>query len=246
MSERVAAGRVATDAVRAWMRDVPSRPFVVGLGGSVAVGKSTLAASVAECFGEFNHEALVIGTDGFLFPNATLIERQAIDRKGEPDTYDEASLRALIAAMRAGASTLSVPTYSHRTFDVGSARTVSVGDVVMFEGVNALQPTLVDSYDLSIYLHADETVVRAWYVERFLGLINEAERDEESYYRRFVEQSPDTRRETAGWVWDTINAPNLHRFVLPTRSLANVVLHLDADHCVIDVEHSKRVRPGRS
>jgi type I pantothenate kinase len=219
-------------------------PFIVGVGGSVAVGKSTLAASVArELQDTFNTEAIVIGTDGFLFPNHQLIERGVIDRKGEPDTYDESALRSVISAMRDGMSPLTVPTYSHRTFDVGAPRSISVGDVVVFEGVNALQPTLVDAYDIGVYLHADEAVVRNWYVERFLGLIIAAEDDAENYYRRFVDQSADDRRATAIWVWDKINAPNLQRFVAPTRTLADLVVHLDANHQVVDVE---LITPERS
>ncbi len=214
-----------------------SVPVIVGLGGSVAVGKSTLAAAVVEELSTlFRCEAAVIGTDGFLFSNAELETRGLLSRKGEPQTYDEASLLKVVADMRAGCSPLWVPTYSHRTFDVGPPTSVPIGDVIVFEGVNALQPGLLGAYDLAIYLDANATVIRTWFIERFLGLVAAAEGDTDSYYRRFVDQSADTRRTTARWVWDTINAPNLDRFVAPTKAAAHLVVHLDANHALVAVD----------
>ncbi len=235
-----AAVMVAEEINRVRSSGPPRVPFVVGIGGSVAVGKSTLAAAVASQLTTIGGErAIILGTDGFLFPNARLLEHGSIDRKGEPDTYNEAALLDVIADMRSGRTMVRVPTYSHRTFDVGDSVTVTVGSVVIVEGVNALQSSLVSAYDVSLYLHADEGVVRDWYVERFIGLIEAAEVDDQSYYRRFVDQSAAQRGETARLVWDSINAPNLHRFVAPTRELADVVVHLDATRSVLSLERRR-------
>ncbi len=223
-------------------------PFVLGVGGSVAVGKSTLAENVsALAAARKGWSVTTIGTDGFLFPNSALAERGALDRKGEPDTYDEAALLQVIARVRDGASALEVPRYSHRTFDVEPGEPVLIGDVVIIEGVNALQPGLVEAYDLSVYLDADEDVIIGWFVERFLAMVTAAESDSESFYRRFVDLDTPGRMSMAHAVWSSINGPNLHRFVAATKDVADVVVTLDAGHGVIGVTAGRgRLRPGRS
>ena len=202
-------------------------PRIVGIGGSVAVGKSTLADAVVDRLGG---AVTVIGTDGFLYSNAVLEARGAIDRKGEPDTYDEEALLGLLHQVRSGVAEIAVPTYSHRTFDVGRPTLRTVHPLVLVEGVNALQPRLVEAYDLAVYLDADETVVKAWFVERFLAQVTDAESDPTSFYQRFVGLGLSERRAMASSVWDQINLPNLRRFVVPTRAHADLVVVLDTDH----------------
>jgi type I pantothenate kinase len=211
-------------------------PLVVGLSGAVAVGKSTLAQRMRIAAAEqHGWRVTIVGTDGFLFPNRILAEHGLLETKGAPNTYDEDALRATIAVIRGGAEFVEVPTYSHRTFDVDPGEPVVIGDVVVIEGVNALQPTLVGSYDMAVYLDADEDVIVGWFVDRFLGMVLAAETDDESFYRRFVPLDAPGRVSMARSVWTQINAPNLHRFVAPTKAHADLVVRLDAMHRAVAV-----------
>ena len=212
--------------------DRREHPLVVGIGGSVAVGKSTVAADLVAYLATHGVTATVVATDGFLFPNSVLEVRGAIDRKGEPDTYDEDALVAVLGAIRAGVASVEIPTYSHRSFDVVAGASVTVGDVVLVEGVNALQPRLAALHDLSVYLDAPDDVVRRWFVDRFLRHVDEAETDLQSFYRRFLALGSDGRAEMASSVWEMINLPNLARFVAPTRANADLVVTFDATHSV--------------
>ena len=212
--------------------DRSGHPLVVGIGGSVAVGKSTVAADLVAYLASNRVTATVIATDGFLFPNSVLEARGTIDRKGEPDTYDEDALVAALVAIRAGVASVEIPTYSHRSFDVVAGASVTVGGIVLVEGVNALQPRLVALQDLSVYLDAPDEVVQRWFVDRFLRHVDDAETDPQSFYRRFLALDPDGRAEMASSVWEMINLPNLTRFVAPTRANADLVVTFDAAHSV--------------
>ncbi len=236
---------VVAEIETAWSR-VGRSPFVLGVGGSVAVGKSTLAEAVRS-LGSLRRgwKVTTIGTDGFLFPNRLLADRGLLDNKGEPNTYDEAALLEVITSVRGGATLVHVPRYSHRTFDVEAGDAVAVGDVVIIEGVNALQPALVGAYDLALYLDADESVIVGWFVERFLGMVVAAESDSHSFYRRFVDLDEAGRASTARSVWFGVNGPNLHRFVAPTKGSADIVVTLDASHAVVGLTHHGRsAAPG--
>ena len=212
--------------------DLSGRPLVVGIGGSVAVGKSTVAADLVAYLATRGITTTVIATDGFLFPNSVLAARGAIDRKGEPDTYDEDALAAVLGAIRDGAASVEIPTYSHRSFDVVAGVPVMVGGIVLVEGVNALQPRLAARQDLSVYLDAPDDVVKRWFVDRFLRHVDDAETDPQSFYRRFLVLNPDGRADMAVSVWEMINLPNLVRFVAPTRANADLVVTFDATHSV--------------
>lgn len=214
------------EAVRA--RLPVGRPGVVGLTGSVAVGKTTLALHIATVLGT---AVEVVGTDGFLFPNAVLGPWGLLERKGFPETFDDAGLADFVGAVRSGADPVAVPTYDHGTYDVGSPRIVSPAPrVVVLEGIRALaQPELLD---VGIYLDADEGTVVDWYVSRFLGLRDAARTDPTSFYRRFLHLSDAETAHVAREVWADVNGPNLRENIAPQRAVAEIVVTKRADHSI--------------
>ena len=189
----------------------------------MAVGKSTLAAALAESLRPARVE--VVATDGFLLPNAELAARGLLAQKGFPASYDDDAIDAFVEDLRAGRPA-SVPVYSHANYDrvPGEVTTVAGADVVIVEGVNALQPSLAAALDLAVYLDADEALVRSWYVARFLEQIVVAEDDETSFYRGFVGLDEAGRRSLAEQVWEGVNLVNLVEHIEPTRANAHVVV----------------------
>lgn len=191
----------------------------------MAVGKSTLAAALAEALSPLRVE--VVATDGFLLPNAELSARGLLAQKGFPASYDLAAIGAFVADLRAGRPA-SVPVYSHATYDrvAGESTVIAAADadVVIVEGVNALQPGLAPALDLAIYLDADEALVRSWYVARFLEQITHAETDQTSFYRGFVALDEHGRRELAEQVWEGVNLVNLVEHIAATKANADLVV----------------------
>ena len=220
------------EAVRA--RLPVGRPGVVGLAGSVAVGKTTLAHQIAAALGA---AVEVVGTDGFLLPNDVLNRRGLLDRKGFPETFDAAGVAHFVAAVRGGTDPLSVPTYDHGTYDVGTSRLVHPAPrVVLLEGINALaQPELLD---VGVYLDADEPNVIDWYLSRFLVLRDAARTDPTSFYRRFLHLSDAETIGTARGVWEAVNGPNLREHIAPQRSVAEIVVMKRADHSIAELKIS--------
>lgn len=229
-------------------------PFVIGVAGSVAVGKSTAARLLAELLRRWPETPRVelITTDGFLYPNAELERRGLMERKGFPEAYDRRALLQFLAAIKGGASSVSAPVYSHLIYDIIPDRYVQVQrpDVLIVEGLNVLQPARVgtgddsplavsDFFDFSIYIDADTTDIRRWYIDRFLRLRHTAFADPESYFHRYTSLDDAAAAARAGHLWDTINAPNLTDNILPTRGRASLVLRKDADHRVSRVRLRK-------
>jgi len=226
--------------------DAGGTPFVIGVAGSVAVGKSTTARLLRELIARWPATPRVelVTTDGFLLPNAELERRGLLDRKGFPESYDRRALLRFVSAVKAGVSEVSAPVYDHLTYDIVPGRTVVVRrpDVLILEGLNVLQPARVaegrsnlaisDFFDFSIYVDARERDVRRWYVDRFLGLRGTAFARPESYFRRYADLSDDEAVKVASGIWDAINAPNLEHNILPTRSRASLVLTKGPDHAV--------------
>ena len=233
------SGLLAEACTRAMENTGGARP-VIGIAGSVAVGKSSMAARLAGLMHERGLRAEIVGTDGFLFPNTTLRERGLFLRKGFPESYDEARLAAFVRTARSAARTTEIPVYSHGLFDIDGLRTADLGDVVIVEGVNALQPSIARELSHRSYLEAGEAVVYGWFAERFAGLIHEAETDERSFYRQFVPLVAEQRAVFIRQVWDGINAVNLHEHIVPTRPFADTIIHMRADHLIERIEHQEQ------
>lgn len=222
-------------------------PYVIGISGSVAVGKSTTARVLRELMARWPDTPRVqlVTTDGFLHPNAELERRGLMDRKGFPESYDRRALLRFLAAIKAGRPEVRAPVYSHLTYDIvpGEHIVVRQPDVLIIEGLNVLQPArataagesslaVSDFFDFSIYVDARTADVRQWYVDRFLSLRRTAFAQPESYFHRFATLSDAEAVATAEGIWDAINAPNLEQNILPTRGRATLVLRKGPDHAV--------------
>lgn len=225
----------------------PRTPFVVGVAGSVAVGKSTTARVLRELLSRWPDTPRVelVTTDGFLYPNAVLEERNLMERKGFPESYDRRALLNFVAAVKSGVPEVSAPRYDHLTYDIVPDDTIVVHhpDVLIVEGLNVLQPArasedpesaqaVSDYFDFSIYVDADERDIMRWYVDRFLKLRRTAFADPESFFHRFSKLSDDDAVQLATSIWGAINHPNLVENILPTRGRANLMLHKGAEHAV--------------
>jgi len=219
----------------------PRVPFVIGLAGSVAVGKSTTSRILQALLARWPGHPHVdlITTDGFLWPRRVLEARGLLDRKGFPESYDVRRLLRFLSDLKAGAPEVHAPVYSHLTYDIveGEVHAVRQPDIVIVEGLNVLQtgtgPTFVsDFFDFSIYVDAGEADIEQWYVERFMALRETVFRNPSSYFHRYADLTPDEAAETARRIWRTINLVNLRENVGPTRDRAHLVLEKGRDHAV--------------
>jgi type I pantothenate kinase len=222
-------------------------PYIIGVGGSVAVGKSTSARVLQALLARWPNVPQVdlVTTDGFLYPNAVLQREGLMEKKGFPESYDLNALLRFLSDVKAGIRPARAPVYSHLIYDVMPNQWVEVDhpDILIVEGLNVLQagrppkdgkaiPFVSDFFDFSVYLDADEEVLRDWYVDRFLTLRSTAFRDPVSYFHRYAKLSDAEAVETAASIWARINLVNLQENILPTRQRADLILSKSANHMV--------------
>lgn len=244
----VGASRQLDRATSTFLREESGgTPYVIGVAGSVAVGKSTTARILREMMARWPDTPRVdlITTDGFLYPNEELERRGIMNRKGFPESYDRRALTRFLMKVKAGRPTVQAPVYDHLTYNIvpGQYQTVNRPDVLIVEGLNVLQPAVSqprgrsnlavsDFFDFSIYVDAKTSDIKSWYTDRFLSLRDSAFSKPESYFRRYADLNDIQAIETAERIWDQINEPNLNENVLPTRSRASLVMTKSADHSV--------------
>ena len=218
-------------------------PFIIGVAGSVAVGKSTVSRLLKELLSRWDGTPSVemITTDGFLYPNAELERRGLMSRKGFPESYDRMALLQFIADVKSGAKEVSAPVYSHLIYDIveGQKQTIKNPDVLIVEGLNVLQSpgpgqyvALSDFFDCKIYVDADTKNLTQWFLDRFEKLRDTAFTNPASYFHRYAEMPHEKALARANEIWSTINLPNLIENILPTRSRATLVLHKGTKHAV--------------
>ncbi|MFC7329401.1 type I pantothenate kinase [Marinactinospora rubrisoli] len=240
----VEATRQRHAAVRSFLgEDDRPMPFLIGVAGSVAVGKSTAARLLRALLAQWPDHPNVelVSTDNFLYPNAVLQERGIMNRKGFPESYNRRALVRFVSDMKAGAPQSELPVYSHLAYDIvpGAVQTVHRPDILIVEGINVLQPpspghlAVADFFDFSIYVDAKVEHIRSWYLDRFLELRRTRFEDPRSYFHAIATTVEDAEaREFALNTWRTINEVNLVENIAPTRGRATLVLYKGADHRV--------------
>jgi type I pantothenate kinase len=218
-------------------------PFVIAVSGSVAVGKSTFSRVLRAVLGQAGRTVELVATDGFLWPTAILEQRDLMRRKGFPESYDLQSMLAFLANLKVAKSVLQVPVYSHELYDIvpEQMQTISLPQVLIFEGLNVLQgsrdDTVVaaDYFDFSIYLDADQNDIEQWYVDRFSVLQKTVFQRPTSYFHHYKDLPRPEVRKTGRQIWRSINLPNLLQNIQPTRERASVILRKGRSHAVEEV-----------
>ena len=223
----------------------PKLPYIIGVAGSVAVGKSTLARLLQALLSRWPEHPRVelITTDGFLFPNAELEARDIMDRKGFPESYDTRQLLDFLRAVKSGEPEVTAPIYSHVVYDVLPDRheIVHQPDILILEGLNVLQVDshanefVSDYFDFSIYLDADESLIESWFIERFHALRRTVFQDPQSFFKHFADLTDEQATALAAQIWESINGRNLRENIAPTKGRASLVIEKGADHRVTDV-----------
>lgn len=243
----VEASQTLHDATSRFLGREDKMPFIIGMGGSVAVGKSTTARVLQALLARWPSHPRVdlVPTDGFLLPNAVLEERGIMNRKGFPESFDINRLLCFMADVKAGKRNVAAPIYSHFSYDILPDKEIVVDrpNILIVEGLNVLQPAhlpkdgkaipfVSDYFDFSIYIDASPDVIRDWYIERFTKLRETAFTDPASYFHRYSELNDQQTKTVATHIWNTINLVNLRENILPTRQRADLILTKGKDHQV--------------
>lgn len=225
-------------------KDIQLRPFIIGISGSVAVGKSTTSRLLQLLLSRThpNSRVELVTTDGFLYPNQVLIERGIFNRKGFPESYNMELLLNFLDTIKSGQSA-TIPLYSHDIYDIvpDQEQTVDSPDFLIVEGINVFQNQqnnrlyMSDYFDFSIYIDAESAHIEHWYIERFLSILNMAKQDSNSYYAQYTTLPQDEAVAFARNVWKTVNLENLEKFIEPTRNRAELILHKAADHKIDEI-----------
>ena len=245
---RVKAHQGLTRATEKFIGSDPGHvPFIIGVAGSVAVGKSTTARLLQVLLQRWDSHPRVdlVTTDGFLYSTAELERRQLMSRKGFPESYDQHALLSFVTDVKSGRRNVEAPVYSHISYDIvpDEKQVVSKPDILIVEGLNVLQtgPTLMvsDLFDFSIYVDARTADIERWYIDRFLKLRHTAFREPGAHFAKFANFSDDAARDSAREIWQSINLPNLIENILPTRVRASLVMFKGPDHLVERVRMRK-------
>ena len=245
---QVAARQALTAATEEFLGNPPSHvPFVIGVAGSVAVGKSTTARLLQVLLERWDSHPKVelVTTDGFLYPTKILQERGLMSRKGFPESYDRRALMRFVTDVKSGKEVVRAPLYSHVSYDIvpDEFQMVNQPDILILEGLNVLQtgPTLMisDLFDFSVYVDARVETIEKWYINRFLGLRHTAFREPGAHFAAYADMNDEQAFAQAREIWQSINLPNLVENILPTRVRASLVLRKGADHTVEKVRMRK-------
>lgn len=254
LSFYVASTQALNEQTASFLKDdTPKVPFIIGVAGSVAVGKSTSSRILQKLLARWPGHPRVdlINTDGFLLPTAELERRNIMHRKGFPESYDRQALLTFLSDIKSGRRFVSAPVYSHLRYDIvpGEFATVDQPDVLIVEGLNVLQASATapgepkvfvsDYFDFSIYVDADEDVIKDWYVSRFLTFRDSVFKQKDAYFSHYANLTEKEAIETASEIWDSINLVNLQENIEPTRQRADLILRKSADHATECVELRK-------
>lgn len=248
LSLYVSSAQTLFNATRSFLGNGDRKmPYIIGVAGSVAVGKSTTARLLRALLARWSRTPKVelITTDGFLLPNAVLKAEGMMEKKGFPESYDTSALLRFLTDIKAGKKSVEAPVYSHLVYDVIPNETVTIDqpDILIVEGLNVFQPAhmprdgkaipfVSDFFDFSVYVDAEVDIIREWYIERFMRLRETAFRDPKSYFHRYSQLSDEEAAETADGIWKRTNLPNLKENILPTRQRADLILHKSAKHSI--------------